>query len=130
MDFNCFGVSGPRGMGFLILWKCSLRRSIRAPASRSAATTDAPSSDSSRKKVSGSGGLEVELAADRVPDRFLACTVFLRQLANGIPGFELFGEHRRRDARSGDHRPAERHTRIDHHATRLFAQGLRAHERI
>src|SRR3989304_6774714 len=95
--------------------KCSVSRSTAAPASRSAVTTERLSSDSSRKKVTGSGGLEVELAADGVPDRFLACTVVLRQNWNRITRLELLREHGCRDARAGNHRPAERDARLDTH---------------
>src|SRR3972149_88969 len=85
--------------------KCSVSRSTAAPASRSAVTTERLSSDSSRKKVTGSGGLEVELAADGVPDRLLACPVVLRQNWNRITGLELLRKHGCRDARAGNNRP-------------------------
>jgi hypothetical protein len=67
-------------------------RSTLAPASLSAVAMLELSSDSSRKKVTGSGGFEIELAADRIPDRFFACAVLLRQVRYLISRFELLGE--------------------------------------
>jgi hypothetical protein len=68
---------------------------------------DSLSSDSSRKSVNGSGGLEGELAADGVPDGFFVGTVFLGQHGNRVASLELLGEHGGRDAGPGDDRAAE-----------------------
>src|SRR2546430_1589112 len=68
--------------------KCSVRRSTVAPADESASAIESLSSDSSRKSVSGSGGLEVELAADGVPDGFFLGTVFPGQHGHRVAGLE------------------------------------------
>src|ERR1043166_1193729 len=82
-------------------------RSTSAPASHRAVTTESLSSDSSRKNVSGSGGFEVELAADGIPDRFFAGTVFFREDGHGVTRLELLGKRPGRDGGAGDHRPAK-----------------------
>src|SRR6266850_6168053 len=110
--------------------RCAVRRSTNAPAALSAAAIESLSSDSSRKRTSGSGGFELELAADGVPDGFFLGTVFFRQQGHRISGLELLGQHGGRDSRPRDDRPAERHSRIDDHGPRLLPRGLRAHERI
>lgn len=89
------------------LGKCLVRRSTIAPAPANALAIESLSSDSSRKTISGSGGLEGELAADGVPDGFFVGTVFLRQHGNRVASLELLGEHGGRDAGAGNHRAAE-----------------------
>src|SRR6266571_4832862 len=112
------------------LGKWSVRRWTVAPASRRALTTERLSSDSSTKNVTGSSGFEVDFAADRVPDRFFACTVVPRQVRRLVARFETLREHRGRNAGARDDRPAERNARMDHHRARLFFRRLRTHERV
>src|SRR5439155_2952785 len=79
-----------------------------APASRRALTTERLSSDSSTKNVTGSSGFEVDFAADRVPDRFFACTVVFRQVRRLVARFETLRKHGGRNAGARDDRPPER----------------------
>src|SRR5260221_1343024 len=85
----------------------SVSRTTFAPASRRALTTERLSSDSSTKNVTGSSGLEVELAADRVPDRFFACTVVFREIGWLVACREAFRQNGGRDAGARDDGPAE-----------------------
>src|SRR5258706_182920 len=112
------------------LGKRSVRRWTVAPASRRAATTERLSSDSSTKNVTSSSGFEVDFAADRVPDRFFACTVVFRQVGWLVACFETLCKHGGRNPRARNDRPPKRNTRIDYYRTRLIFRRLRAHERV
>src|SRR5712692_9418606 len=112
------------------LGKRSVSRWTVAPASRRALTTERLSSDSSTKNVTGSSSFEVDFAADRVPDRFFACTVVFRQVRRLVARFETLREHGARNAGARNNRPPKRNARIDHHRSRLVFRRLRAHERV